>query len=587
MPIVSSVVLIAAAWLSIPYPMSAESPPAGEETNRPDLDWPRSPFYQSAETWESPTPSQEDVERGFLLFHRSYLEVLHPLSKPRPAEIGAPIQAAAARGETEPFTAAVWSLEHLSDVRATVSPLSSQQGHRLPDSCLSVRIVDLYVETDMQNDTFQRWPLYLRPNRPLTIPAGESRRFWFEVRVPGEAEPGLYEAEVIISSGERSARLPLSVRIHPFHLRQAPQYRAMYFVMMPEVGSDYRLQEAFFRDMADHGMNSVILCSMCELHPARIDPATDTAVYDFDHPCAHEQPLSYRQVMENLVESRLCALSGRVAGNLVADRRYVVGEEEMHEQRQRDPDMHRRDLARGVRLVVEEHRRNGWPRPLFYLADEPGLESLPGLTQLGDFYRSLGVPSFLVMLARDRDEMKGPYTDAIGAHTDVWCVIANQLTPRIIQRAREMNKELWSYNGGSYGFVPLLARRFFGRFALRYGLDGITQWAIYPGREPGRDAWFVLQEDGRIVPSAAWEGVREGVDDLRYDATARHWIALARQAALTQEADEAEAVRQAFFSTMPAAYYWEWEDDFGYADYDRARQRLARQIERLVGTISR
>ena len=40
--------------------------------------------------------------------------------------------------------------------------------------------------------------------------------------------------------------------------------------------------------------------------------------------------------------------------------------------------------------------------------------------------------------------------------------------------------------------------------------------------------------------------------------------------------------RKAFFATMPAEYHWEWEDDFGYDGYDRARQRLAQQISRLA-----
>jgi hypothetical protein len=328
---------------------------------------------------------------------------------------------------------------------------------------------------------------------------------------------------------------------------------------------------------------------MCQVHPKAIDPATNTAVYDFDHRCPNRQPYSYRRVMTDLMRSGLCAGSGRVGGNFWVDRRYVLGEREKQELEKKIPGGYGRDQVRGIQLVLAEHRRRGWPEPLFYPADEPRLEGLPGLAKTGDLYRKLGAKTVVPLVARAdgpsinaRRKLEGPYLDAIGQHIDVWCVIASQLTPRVVRRARQSNKELWAYNGGSLGHIPIAARRFFGRYVLRWGLDGVCQWAIYPGRSAGRDTWYVLQGRRGIVPAAAWEAVREGVDDLRYDATARHWIAAARKAGLRKQADAADKTRKAFFETMPEDHYWSWSDDFSRADYDRHRHRTADRIATLI-----
>ena len=557
------------------------------EVGLPHKDWPGSPFggSQPRETWKAPEPADLDLERGFLLFRRHYLDVLHPRSKPRPEEVGTAVAVSASRGETEPFTVAVWALEDLVGVWASISPFTSGEGATIPPSAVVVKVVDNYtkrwVDTDTKRHVFRRIPLVLRDNRTLAMAAGECARFWFELRVPDNATPGLYEAQVTVWYRGRKASLPVSLKVHPFSLREAPQFRAMFFNMMPDSGFDYGSLERVFRNMKDHGMNSVIF-SQVQLHPGTIDPATNTAMYDFDLPCPQHQPYSYRRFMQTLVRSGLCARSGRVGGNFLADRRYVLDEQLKKELERKIPGSYLRDQSRCIRLVIAEHRRNGWPEPLFYLADEPKLKGLSGLANTGDFFRERGARTFVPFLATDRHEMEGPYIDAIGPHLDIWCVYPSQLTARAVQRARELKKELWSFNGGSYGWVPIAARRFFGRFALRWGLDGICQWAIYPGRTPGRDAWYLLQDREGMLPAMAWEAVREGVDDLRYDATAAHWIKAAREAGFANEADAADEVRTAFFATMPEDHYWNWRDDFSRTDYDLHRHRTASAITGLV-----
>lgn len=578
---------VALLW-AVSAPAAVEVPAGAVETNLPDKHWPCGPLYQPKETWQAPVPSDEDRARGFVLFRRSYLETLHPRSKPRPDERGGQIRIAAARGEIEPFTVNVWAQRKLEGLQATIGPFTAADGSRLDAAAVSIRFVHSHVNVQKEAKTFQRLPIYLRsgdrtpPSEEApVIAAGECARFWFTLRVPGNARPGRYDATVSLTCGNAQATLPVMLQVHPFRLREAAQLRAMYFVMHPNANSDYSLQEAIFKDMADHGMNSVILCSMCQLAATEIDE-TNTAVYDLDAPAEDRQPHSYRWVMENLARSRLCS-SGLVFGNLVADRRHARNVNEMAARATKDPGYGRRDYRRGMQMVLAEHERRGWPVPTHYIADEPNIQSLPSLVKAAERGRELGVTTFLVMLAKDRTEMEGPYIDAIGAQADIWIVIAGQLTRRVVTRAREAEKQLWAYNGGSYGTVPMAARRFFGRYTLRQGLDGVTQWAIYASDRPGQsDATYLYHDGGTLITSTAWEAVREGIDDLRYDATARYWIAAARKAGLEKEADKADEMRRTFFSTMPEDYYWKWNDNFGYADYDEHRRRTAAATAGLV-----
>ena len=115
--------------------------------------------------------------------------------------------------------------------RAVIGPFVSAAGDVIPASAVSIRFVDNLAEFNREANTMRRLPMYLREARPLDVRAGECARFWFDVRVPEDAAPGVYETEAAVWSGKKRGAVPVTLRVHPFALREAPQLRAMFFCM--------------------------------------------------------------------------------------------------------------------------------------------------------------------------------------------------------------------------------------------------------------------------------------------------------------------------------------------------------------------
>lgn len=97
------------ATIVLPFqPLAIAQGAAGlVETNLPDRDGPRSPFYQAVATSPAPMLRGKGIDRGFIPFHRNDLEVLHPRGKPGVCDGVDDFHVEATPGESEPFTLAV------------------------------------------------------------------------------------------------------------------------------------------------------------------------------------------------------------------------------------------------------------------------------------------------------------------------------------------------------------------------------------------------------------------------------------------------------------------------------------------------
>jgi hypothetical protein len=91
---------------------------------------------------------------------------------------------------------------------------------------------------------------------PGELAAGEERQFWATVRVPAEAEPGMYEGVVTVTSlGEPVARLELELEVLPIKLRDPPF--ALGFNYSSPGPENPEILAAQLADMRAHGMTTV------------------------------------------------------------------------------------------------------------------------------------------------------------------------------------------------------------------------------------------------------------------------------------------------------------------------------------------
>ena len=542
---------------------------------------------------DGPLPVAEAPDAGepdYVLFSRSYLERGSHRSSP-PGTIGRPLTLFAAPAEAEPVTFAVRAVRDLQSVRVeAVGALRADDGRALPEDCVDVRVVES-MKRWLNPTEYRRTECFLLRNRPRDIAAGTTQRYWLTVHVPAEAKAGHYRTGVRVHPANAPAReLPLVVKVLPIPLR--PPKGMNYFMyfrpsFLPEALRTKEYCRLIFEDMRDHGMTSFTLYG----YPAGKDEAGKGWVSVRRD---RVEPLSMREQIELARETRLTTAWSALPW--IGAECYGLGT---------------------WQHVYDQAKTHGWPELLWYLVDEP---TTGRYERVEASFRKVADFRERNPDARLRTTTAGAGNPKVCHHYDVWIASAGT-EEETFAKARDMGKELWTYDCGLAPLDALTDRHYFGFWSWKTGQTGASHWAYYDASTMSRfnvaATWtgterdltenthrfnFVYPMADELVPTIGWEAVREGVDDYRYLLTLRETIEVARKEgveAATVEAAEAvlrhvsdvvtvaglgDARRRAKESDVPTARDFDRdppEPGLKLEDYDGIRRRVAEQILRL------
>ena len=520
--------------------------------------------------------------RGYAVFANSYLERGNQHTLPSAGERDRPLELFAAPGEFEPATFAIRPDRDLRTVAVTVeSDLARPAGGTIPAGNVTIRTVER-MKRWLSAAEYEPVECFLPRTGPRDLPASRTQRYWLTVHVPPKAAPGVYEGRVRIApTGAEPYLLPLRVEVPP--IRLAPPEGMNYFMYFrirdfaPELRTE-RFYLLCMEDMRDHGMTTNTLYAYPS-GPGWLDLNRDNN---------DEMPM--RRQIELMRQSGLLAPWSQVPW---------IGAECY------GPDL--------WKLVQETAKRETWPEILFYFIDEPG----PG--------RYEGVEACMARVAEFRKQhpglafrttTAGASNPEVSRYYDVW-IGAGEAE---IARARAEGKTAWDYDCGLAPVDAHTDRYYFGLWAWKSGIAGVSHWAYYdagirsrflvdvPWRNSPEDLTeythnfnFVYPTPDELIPSIGWEAVREGIDDYRYLRTLQKTVETARGAGAKEETlrpavallDEvnrrirsesrgeargrAAAVSQGARDFERSPPQPEWTP----AEYDSLRRRVAEQIAAL------
>lgn len=456
-----------------------------------------------------------------LVLPRSYME------REATAAPESPVKIFAAPGEFEPFCFDVWTRRDLPAVTVEVEEFRGRDKTRvLPQRQVTIRSVETRNRW-LDFTHFVRTPEYLPLQRARTIPRQSLQRYWATVQVPEQAAGGTYRSRVLVKSGGKVvATLPVQLEVLPLRL-PAPADVAtnfMYFNtnLLPEPLRNQEYQRRCFDDMKRHGMSS-------------------TTVYLYPQVSKDGKSVIGMDKGGSASMGVIPTLEAIEQSGLTGGKRPVIwiGGSEV-------------GSAPVWQAVLDEAARRHWPELLFYEVDEPETDARIALVRevMGRIneYRKLH-PEHKIRTVTAIGK-KG--IAEVGDDYDVWIIPAQSLTPEIQALAAQKKKEVWAYNCVQAPMDARLARYYFGLWAWKAGVQGCSYWAYADDQSRNRfyDAstgWDDLERfaarDGKLalpfsfvypsleepVPSIGWEGVREGVDDLRYIRTLESLIVAARR----------------------------------------------------------
>ena len=366
----------------------------------------------------------------------------------------------------------------------------------------------------------------------VTLLPHRSLKLWVSVDSHG-AEPGDYSGTIIIASLSPAAaavQLPLHIEVLDLRLPNKFSLKLCTWDYVPNRWFQSRTKEVL-DDMGRHGVN---LFPRSTIPAARVDAAGALTI-NWTTLDAELTRLEHRgQILFHLNHPPIEAAIG------------VTPEEKRAFELQ---------YIRALRDHLREHGFD-YPDYAFYLLDEPGLDygtNVPVLLDAGKLFREAD-PRLLTYT----DPVPGlswKDFERIEPLVDVWApnmrLVSGLLSgdPRI---KRIMNaSNVWSYEcvGQVKSLSPLRYNRANAWRARFFGLSGIGFWTHstteadlwFPGKTSEEE--YALVYPGALpVPSARWEAVRDGLEDVAAITLLERQIRRHREAGtqgeLVREAEE-------------------------------------------------
>ena len=386
---------------------------------------------------------------------------------------------------------------------------------------------------------------------PVSIPVGRNKQFWLTVHVPDDAPAGTYEGTITLNTPDAAvAVLALTAEVLPFELLPPYYTSSMDYHGRPgsgkgtigSWGKSWAQFRADLTNMVAHGLRN---CQHYSIRPAILG-----------------EVLKVRE--EVGMDNRTLYLKNTVPiGNATAPEALAR-------------------IKRDVRMVLELTKAHGTETVYFYGIDEKRGEELRAQRPAWEAVREAGGKIF-VAGGGDNIEMMGDIQDM---H-----VRAGRPNAEEVARWHAYGHRIFCYANPQTGVEdPVVYRRNFGLLLWKYDYDGAatnayqhtfgTTWNDFDHRTYRAHTIAYPTVDG-VVDTIAWEGYREGVDDVRYVTTLQEAV---KQAGTLGDSARAGAVASArdYLSKLKAG------TDVETGDLDAIRGEIVEHLLRLyrVGAVS-
>ncbi|MEN6641269.1 MAG: hypothetical protein ABFE08_02350 [Armatimonadia bacterium] len=378
-------------------------------------------------------------------------------------------------------------------------------------------------------------PIDAEKLQPVDLAAGETREFWVTVHLPEKLAAGVYEGNLTLTSSAGTASLPVKLTVNPFELQPSRLIYSIYYRGVlsadgkPTIGSEGKSEQQYRAEMDDLKAHGV-------LYP------TNYLGWD-------------EQRLPRLLDLRKAA---GMPGGPFYNLGYGVGPR---------PEAQLPQTQQEVMKWITFLKPYGYTDVYFYGTDEATGEALISQKATWKAVQQAGGKTFVA-------GYKGTF-EAMGSLLNT-AVLAGPPDPEEAKKWHSVGSQAFCYANPQVGVEdPTVYRRNFGLVLWKAGFDGAMDYAYQHAfhhvwndfdDRTYRDHNFTYPTVSGVIPTIAWEGFREAVDDVRYVTTLEKAIKQAKpaRAAVAKQA-------QAWLDAL----------DPSSADPDETREEMVQWITKL------
>ncbi len=527
-------------------------------------------FVEKPYVEDAPMPalSPEDRARGFAVFAPNWMRNIYPNSVPRPAELKRPLACFACPGEYEPLAVAARALKDLKALSCTVTDLAGPG--RIPASAVDVRVVRCWPQR-LGSSWSTEWrvmPELLEHKPSVDVAADTTQEFWLTVRVPDDARPGLYKGFAVLAAANAGrARIPVAVEVLPFRLRKNERPVGMYWRDNKVAGTPLRDKQV--RDMVEHGMTTLTMGAVFpslrnEAGAVVLDVAELRTFLQEIKRLGIEGPIPYHA--SSLMTKIKRAFPGKTQEEL--DALYVEA----------------------IRQLEAVSSRPDTPKLLYYPVDEIGSNDKRGKKAHDECALIAKVPGATSYITVNNYKGGEKWGDTF----DIWCgniIYTREQEQKLLARGKRYMRY-----GSAYLNDPRKARNTCGFGFYRRPAEAMFYWhyQAYVGDpfndfDGGSRDWCAAYPgpNGELIPTTDWEGLREGVDDMRYIATLKHYAALAAKtpAGKAASARALKVLNEVLAPDDPNQSAYTFRSDLSDDEFHALRRKLVDAILELRNVV--
>ncbi len=555
---------------------------AEERWNRETREWVR-----RAQAGFKPAPAEEQEpvipasmkDALIVPYTRPYVQVVLPSDVPGEGQADAPVHVRMALNEYEPATFAVYApKQRLTNVTYEVGPLTSDDGRlavEISQGTIEYTLRDA-GEKGAQVRAERIWPMY-----PVDIEPGKSHWFWTTLKTdPARAKPGTYKGAITIKADQGRASLPIEVTVLPLRLATVDEAGLTFGGCHPAL-----LPEHEMRQLGEYNLNIMNIWASSVLPGMKIaDGRMTLDLRHLDHWMQTARrsgvkaivwflggvPYGYPQTMTIEREIYIALHAGERPRKDLYDE-FVEKAARMEYRGRTLPEVEPY-YRQWVREVYEHSKASGWPEIILTPFDEPAMWTQgpyrrsgrkPPIIGAGPWIRDHfefacklmreEAPGMRVYLSLHGNTLAPadyrPRNDEYPSirqgqvfidDIDICCTNAVGSDPQLGEKTRSVGKDFWQYSGVGHG-QPDRTRYtfgfFFNAFNSRGGLVWAYDWGAGFDTSRGYNWYLAWRTPLSVIPSPAYECLREGLDDRRYVETLKR-LALDHQAEVGEFLDQ-------------------------------------------------
>ncbi len=352
-----------------------------------------------------------------------------------------------------------------------------------------------------------------RTLQKISLEAGQFKQLFLTAHTTKETQPGIYHGEIILTSGngKRLGAIPVSLRVLPFVLPQPKCYFDLN------------------RDYVTFSYSYISLPLIMRENGGNYELAKKQFIATMKNQEAHNQ--HYHMSRNYMEELELMKAAGRRLDKLFLFARIVNG---AHNEMQMK--VNAASARRQLRQLSPETLE-------IYLGygDEPDSEWLMDTRRIFEIYQNAGFRFFLAGSSNlffktgyQLDFVNLAFAPESPAPPQPWNLVGHANVAWYADH--HIGTENPAFNRRQYGLAPYLANySATGNYAHHYG-------PYNDRRDTYKPMVFAYGVYSGVIDTLAWEGYREGVDDIRYATKLKM---LAQDLIRTEKQENVYAGRQA------------------------------------------